>query len=303
VADMQYLSQQIVLHFRTQWDARKPASTGEPAKTPLSTRIFISSDMDVDEYTELSRLVESKQGRAQGVHAKWPVATLVRFEPSRVRAELHEGLSDGLHEFLSESSASSTTPPNARSTHPSTLAVEGSTTPLTPFHVLLVDALIAELAAAGHGGFTGTSQSYVSELIFLSRVAHGIEEVRDNSGRDLLKGGSAPEGFGVFPSASATTAATLSLESDVAASAKPADAATPAESISIPVPNHPADTATYTASSSATKPPPTPITKSGAGTAHPSEDPVLVVKKKGKVDKKPIPVKVRTNARRDKDEL
>ena len=175
VPDLRYLAQQISQRFRHVWTNK---SSEAP---PLSTRVFLSSDMTAEEFAELQQHLEEAHAEIamplSELSTALPVPQLVRFDLEQVRQQLRSHFSEPVNAYLDASTAF-----HASST------VE---TPLTPFHVLLLDQYLCEQSLP-FLGFVGTRHSYVSEMVWQQRRALGLEN-NNKEEKDVLEGGSGEE--------------------------------------------------------------------------------------------------------------
>ena len=179
VPDLTYLAMQITRRVRTVRAELSAAANPVDRDAPLlSSRVFVSSDMSAVEFAELQRVLQ--QVPVDDADAGLSRPTVVRFDLESMRISLRAHLTAEVNAFLDASIAA------ASSSDP---AVSASATPLTPFHILLLDQYLCESSLSGRG-LVGTHHSYVSELIWQNRRARGLEPL-DKWDKDVLSGGAA----------------------------------------------------------------------------------------------------------------
>jgi hypothetical protein len=227
IPELDHLALQIVQRFRDEWDRlgaleknNSAASTDAAAATaaaPLSSRVFVSSDMDAAEFAELERQVALEQvllasAGASAVDADaaaafssssslpYPTVTLVRFDLQSVLrrgSALRAHFSPALLAFLDAAAEAAQSAQSRPVTHPAVrhgaaAGVTPAVVPLTPFHVLLLDQLVCELSVRGSHGFVATSTSYVSEMVWQQRRAMGLDD-EERWEKETLKPGPKPK--------------------------------------------------------------------------------------------------------------
>jgi hypothetical protein len=230
IPELDHLALQIVQRFRDEWDrlntleknnsaaVTDEAAAAATAAAPLSSRVFISSDMDAAEFAELERQVALEQVLLASAPASaadadtdaaassssslpYPTVTLMRFDLQSVLrrgSALRAHFSPALLAFLDAAVDAAQSAQSRPVTHPAVRhgAAAGAApavVPLTPFHVLLLDQLVCELSVRGSHGFVATSTSYVSEMVWQQRRAMGLDDEEERWEKETLKPGPKPK--------------------------------------------------------------------------------------------------------------
>lgn len=143
---------------------------GSYYSTKVSSTLFMSSDMSPSEWRQFQQHLDTLEtARPLGI-------TVVRFDIGAVRERLRgvEGLPRELESYLAASFDAPLASPGPIGPAGLISSAAAAVVPMTPIHVLLVDQYICAQSRADDG-FLGTRYSYVTEMIWVERRAHGLD--------------------------------------------------------------------------------------------------------------------------------